>query len=67
MRCEEAEVIPLARTHLTDDDWQAIDNAFLGHGNPLLGVEAGNRFAALFSRIVNLAPPPVGVGPARSR
>jgi branched-chain amino acid transport system ATP-binding protein len=65
MRREETEVIPLARAHLTADDWKIIDEAFLGHSNPLFGVDVGNRFAALFSRIVNLAPPPIGVGPAR--
>jgi hypothetical protein len=31
----------------------------------LLGAEAGARYDALFTRIVNLAPPPIGLGPER--
>ena len=64
MSDEENEVIPLARKHLTPEDWDAIDAAFLGHADPLVGVEAGAEYRALFTRIVNLAPPPIGLGPA---
>jgi hemerythrin-like domain-containing protein len=64
MSAEETEVLPLAEKHLSADDWQAIDEAFLGHADPILGVEAGAEYQALFTRIVNLAPPPIGVGPA---
>jgi len=64
MRVEETEILPLAERHLSPDDWQAIDEAFLGHTDPLLAVEAGAKFQALFTRICNLAPPPIGVGPA---
>ena len=63
MGAEEKEVLPLARTYLTKEDWDAIDEAFLGHADPLVGVEAGNEFRGLFRRIVNLAPPPIGLGP----
>ena len=65
MRAEETELLPLAEKTLTDADWQEIDAAFLGHTDPLLGMEVGSRYDALFSRIVSLAPPPIGVGPAR--
>ncbi len=65
MRTEEKELLPLAEAHLTASDWAAIDAAFLSHSDPLLGVEAGARYEALFARIVNLAPPPIGGGPAR--
>jgi len=64
MSDEENEVLPLARKHLTPEDWDTIDAAFLGHADPLVGVEAGAEYRALFTRIVNLAPPPVGLGPA---
>lgn len=64
MRAEETEVLPLAREHLTDGDWAEIDEAFLGHSDPLLAVEVGAEFETLFSRICNLAPPPIGTGPA---
>jgi hemerythrin-like domain-containing protein len=65
MKAEEQELLPLAEKHLTAADWAEIDAAFLGHTDPLLGGEAGEKYDALFSRIVNLAPPPIGVGPAR--
>ena len=67
MTAEETEVMPLARKYLTADDWEAIDAAFLGHTDPMLGIEAGAGFTALFSRIVLLAPPPIGVGPEPQR
>ncbi len=65
MKVEETEILPLAAKHLTAADWEAVDAAFLGHTDPLLGAEAGAKYEALFSRIANLAPPPAGVGPAR--
>jgi len=65
MRAEEKELIPLAQKHLTSGDWEAIDAAFTGHTDPLFGADAGAGYDALFRRIVNLAPPPIGVGPAR--
>lgn len=67
MEAEENEVLPLAKKHLTDEDWEIIDAAFLGHADPLVGVEAGAEYRGLFRRIVNLAPPPIGVGPEPER
>jgi hemerythrin-like domain-containing protein len=67
MGAEEKEVIPLAKKHLTDEDWETIDAAFVGHADPLLGVEAGAEYRELFRRIVNLAPPPIGLGPETER
>jgi len=64
MRIEETEVIPLAEAHLTPPDWEAIDTAFLDHADPLLGEAAREEYHELFRRIVNLAPPPIGVGPS---
>jgi hemerythrin-like domain-containing protein len=65
MRAEEKELLPLAEKHLTPDDWNVVDDAFAGHTDPLFGMEAGAQYDALFRRIVTLAPPPIGVGPAR--
>ena len=65
MHAEETELMPLAEQHLTPADWQEIDNAFLDHDDPLFGAVAGGNFRELFRRIVNLAPPPIGVGPER--
>ena len=65
MRTEEDDVLPLAREHLTDGDWDEIDDAFAGNSDPMLGAKAGDEYEALFRRIANLAPPPIGVGPER--
>jgi hemerythrin-like domain-containing protein len=65
MRLEETELLPLAEKHLTQGDWEAIDAAFLGHTDPLFGADATEQYDQLFRRIVTLAPPPIGVGPAR--
>jgi hemerythrin-like domain-containing protein len=62
MRCEEKEVLPLAEKHLTPEDWELIDNAFMGHADPLLGTESGSEFEELFKKIVTLAPQPIGLG-----
>jgi hemerythrin-like domain-containing protein len=62
-RTEERQVLPLAEKCLTADDWKAIDAAFTDHADQLLGVESAKEYATLFRRIVNLAPPPIGVGP----
>jgi len=66
MRSEETEAIPLAQQYLTLADWAEIDAAFLDHADPLLGDEVRDDFLELFRRIVNLAPPPIGVGPAHA-
>ena len=55
MRKEEQELLPLAERYLTAQDWKSIDAAF--KENP--------DFEKQFTRIVNLAPEPVGLG-ARS-
>ncbi|MFT3759044.1 hemerythrin domain-containing protein [Thauera sp.] len=60
MNMEERMIFPLAKKHLTADDWAAIDAAFLANDNPWQG--AAGEYAALFSRIVNIAPAPVGLG-----
>lgn len=64
MRLEEREVLPLAQQHLEPADWQIINAAFMGHSDPLLGLGAKAGVESLFTRIVNLAPAPIGVGPA---
>jgi hemerythrin-like domain-containing protein len=65
MGTEEKEVLPLAEKHLIAGDWEVIDAAFLGHTDPMLGAEAGAECEALYGRILKLAPPPIGMGPAR--
>ena len=60
MNTEEGQIFPLAKAHLTPEDWAEIDAAFLANDNPWQG--AAGEYAALFSRIVNIAPSPVGLG-----
>lgn len=61
MRKEEQEILPLAERHLTERDWEAIDRAFDANLDPIAGIREKD-FQALFSRIVSLAPEPVGLG-----
>ena len=63
MRKEEVEVMPAAERHLLPEDWAEIDAAFGSHGDPLLGADVETEFGTLFRKIVDLAPPPIGVGP----
>lgn len=62
MRKEERQVFALAEQWLTVADWAEVGAAFAENRDPQSGPDAA-EFRALFSRIVNLAPPPIGVGP----
>jgi hemerythrin-like domain-containing protein len=64
MRKEEERVFPLAQKLFSDSDWDAIDRAFTAHADPLADDRDEKDFRKLFSRIIALAPPPIGVGPA---
>jgi hemerythrin-like domain-containing protein len=61
MRKEEQQLLPLAERHLLPEDWNAIDDAFAANRDPIAGVQERD-FDQLFSRIVSLAPQPVGLG-----
>jgi hypothetical protein len=62
MNLEERELLPLAETSLTDEDWAAIDRAFEENRDPLTGHPPSEDYAALFSKIVQHAPAPLGLG-----
>lgn len=64
MRQEEEFVLPLAERALTEEDWRAIDAAFAGNADPLIGENVEKDFERLFKDIVNIAPPPIGLGPS---
>ena len=64
MRKEEDKVFPLAEKLFAPADWDAIDRAFRANADPLAEDRNQKDFRKLFSRIVSLAPPPVGLGPA---
>jgi hemerythrin-like domain-containing protein len=61
MRKEEQQLLPLAERHLLPEDWKAIDAAFAANTDPIAGMQERD-FDKLFSRIVSLAPQPVGLG-----
>ena len=63
MRKEEDVAFPLAEQLLSASDWQTIDRAFEENRDPLAADRDTRGFEKLFDRIVNLAPPPIGVGP----
>lgn len=64
MTLEEKQVLPLAERLLTSEDWSQLDAAFAANRDPLTGHEPEDDYRALFSRIVNALPAPLGLGPA---
>lgn len=61
MRREEQELLPLAERALTAEDWRAIGDAFSGNDDPIADLREQD-FAALYTRIVSIAPAPIGLG-----
>lgn len=64
MAVEEQEVLPLAERVLTAEDWSELDDAFSANRDPLAGHEPEPDYRALFTRIVNAVPAPIGFGSA---
>jgi hemerythrin-like domain-containing protein len=64
MALEEREILPLAQRDLTASDWHELDEAFADNRDPLTGHEPEEMYRALFSKIVNALPAPIGLGPA---
>lgn len=62
IRTEEKDIFPLARTALTEADWQGIDAAFADHADPLFGQQVQAEYRELYHRIVSLAPDSIGLG-----
>jgi hemerythrin-like domain-containing protein len=67
MRREEEDVLPRARRVMSEADWREVDAAFAANADPIAGVSLDREFRDLFHTIVNLAPPPIGVGPSARR
>ena len=65
MTLEEKHILPLAEKMLTEQDWADLDAAFAANRDPLTGHEPDDDYRALFSRIVNALPAPLGLGEAR--
>ncbi|MGH8633962.1 MAG: hemerythrin domain-containing protein [Burkholderiales bacterium] len=62
MRKEEDLLFPLAQKVLTIVDWAMIDIAFGENRDPLAVGRDTRDFDKFFNRIVELAPPPIGLG-----
>jgi hemerythrin-like domain-containing protein len=60
MRKEEEKLLPLAEKYLSAADWEVIDRAFDANLDPIAGVREQD-FRTLFTRIVSLAPAPIGL------
>jgi hemerythrin-like domain-containing protein len=65
MSLEEKQVLPLAEKMLSAADWAELDHAFAANRDPLTGHEPEDEYRALFKRIVNSLPAPLGLGEAR--
>lgn len=61
MGTEEGKIIPLAREKLTPEDWDSIAFAFTANGSPW--EDETGKYNRLFTKIVSVVPPPLGVGP----
>ena len=66
MALEEREILPLAEKTLSAADWRELDEAFVANCDALAGAQAEAEYAQLFTRIVHLAPAPLGLGNPRS-
>ena len=62
MRREEREVLPLAEKALRPEDWDEIERAFAVNTDPFSDPQYHTDFSKLYSRIVELAPDPIGLG-----
>jgi branched-chain amino acid transport system ATP-binding protein len=51
---EEAELLPLAREHLTEFDWKPIDVAFCANDDPMFGDKPKQRYRQLSNLITNV-------------
>ena len=65
MSLEEKQILPLAENALTAQDWAELDAAFAANRDPLTGHEPEDAYRALFRRIVNALPAPLGLGEER--
>ena len=61
MRCEEQELLPLAERALSEEDWAAVERAFAQNEDPIADLR-GEDFDRLYTRILSLAPAPIGLG-----
>ncbi len=66
IRLEESTVLPEAEKSLGEADWVELDVAFATNNGPLTGNHPHNPiYDRLFTRIVMMAPEPIGLGSTR--
>ena len=63
MAVEESQVLPAAERVLSESDWAVLDRAFAANRDPLTGHPVEDVYRPLFSKIVQTAPAPIGLGP----
>jgi hemerythrin-like domain-containing protein len=63
MQLEEQQLLPVALSVLSEEDWAQLDAAFRQQRDPLAGGDRDPSYDRLFTRIVLKAPAPIGVGP----
>jgi len=59
---EETLILPLAERLLSPAQWEAAAAGFAANADPLYGGDTAQDFQALFRRIVNQTPAPLGLG-----
>jgi hemerythrin-like domain-containing protein len=62
MRKEEEQLLPLAESHLKAEDWNEIASAFAANPDPIGDAAEKEDFDELYTRIVTIAPAPIGLG-----
>jgi len=62
MAHEERDILPLAMEVLTPEDWQELDEAMAVDVDPLVGGGVEAPWDALFHRVVERIPAPLGLG-----
>lgn len=62
MAVEEDVVLPMAQRVLTPEEWRQLDAAFEANRDPLAGHEPDAEYRAVFQKILNGAPAPIGLG-----
>ena len=74
MDIEEREILPAAVKLLSEEDWQDLDQAFSENKDPLTGRHLGQLqseldgpYRAVFQRVLNALPEPLGLAPAPGR
>jgi len=61
MRVEEQELLPIAERTFKPEDWAFVDAGFAPNFDPFRDMKKRD-YRALFTRLVGLAPAPVGLG-----